>query len=280
MDHLLWSHEPILRRPIIIAAFEGWNDAGDAATTAARYLAKHWQGRAFADIDAECFFDFTTMRPQVAIETGGERVITWPTNRFTASPVVGLDGDAIVLEGTEPALMWRTFCEQIVGLARRFDAQLVLTLGALVSDVPHSRPVQIYGAAYHTDAVERLGVESSTYEGPTGIVGVLHAACRAAEIPSASLWAAVPSYVHGSPSPKAALALVEKVGEILRVNLPTTELQIAAAQYERQVSELIADDDETTDVVRNLESRYDDMDSSDSLVEEVEQFLRNRPQEG
>ena len=280
MDHLLWSQEPILRRPIIIAAFEGWNDAGDAASTAARYLAKHWRGRPFAEIDAESFYDFTTMRPHVALREGGDRTITWPTNRFTASPVVGLDGDAVVLEGTEPALMWRTFCEQIIGLARRYDAQLVLTLGALISDVPHSRPVQIYGAGYHTDAVERLGVETSTYEGPTGIVGVLHAACRAAEIPSASVWAAVPSYVHGSPSPKAALALVEKVGEILRVNVPTTELEIASAHYERQVNELIADDDETTDVVRDLESRYDDMEGSDSLVEEVEQFLRDRPLEG
>jgi predicted ATP-grasp superfamily ATP-dependent carboligase len=188
--------------------------------------------------------------------------------------VPGLDGDVIVLDGSEPALMWRTFCEQVVGLARRYDAQLVLTVGALVSDVPHTRPVQIFGSGYDAYSVDRFDVEPSTYEGPTGIVGVLHAACRDAEIPSASLWAAVPSYVHGAPSPKAALALVAKVTEMLDLNVATTDLEIASAAYERQVNRLVADDEDTLGLVRQLEQRYDEMGESGMLVEEVEQFLR------
>ncbi|MPY94609.1 MAG: hypothetical protein GEV08_16575 [Acidimicrobiia bacterium] len=202
MDYLRWSSEPNLRRPIILAAFEGWNDAGDAATTAVRFLSDRWEARPFADIDAEPFYDFTTARPQVELGDGHTRRIVWPRNQLSAAAVPGLEGDVIVLEGSEPALMWRTFCEQVIAIARRYDAQLVVTIGALVSDVPHTRPVQIFGSGYDASSVERFDVEPSTYEGPTGIVGVLHAACRDADIPSASLWAAVPSYVHGAPSPR------------------------------------------------------------------------------
>jgi proteasome assembly chaperone (PAC2) family protein len=276
MEHLRWSSEPNLRRPIILAAFEGWNDAGDAASTAVRFLADRWQARPFADIDAEAFYDFTTARPQVELVDGNTRRIVWPKNQLSAATVPGLDGDVIVLDGHEPALMWRTFCEQVMAVARRYDAQLVLTIGALVSDVPHTRPVQIFGSGYDADSVERLGVEPSTYEGPTGIVGVLHAACRDAGIPSGSLWAAVPSYVHGAPSPKAALALVTKVGEVLEVDVPTTDLEIASAAYERQVNRLVEDDEDTLGLVRQLEQRYDEMGESGALVEEVEQFLRGQ----
>ena len=276
MEHVRWTSEPELRRPIILAAFEGWNDAGDAATSAVRFLADRWKTRTFAHIDAEPFYDFTTARPQVVLDDGAERRLVWPKNELTGGPVDGLDGDVIVLDGTEPALLWRTFCAQVVDLARRYDAQLVLTVGALVSDVPHSRPVQIYGSSYDAGAVERLALEPSTYEGPTGIVGVLHAECRAAGIPSASLWAAVPSYVHGAPSPKAALALVSKIAELLELQVPTTDLEIATAAYERQVNQLVADDAETATLVRELEQRYDELGESGALVEEVEQFLRGQ----
>ncbi len=275
MEHLRWTREPELRRPIILAAFEGWNDAGDAATTAVRFLGDRWRTRPFADIDAEPFYDFTTARPQVEL-VDQQRRLLWPRNELSAAAVPGLDGDVIVLVGTEPALMWRTFCAQVVGLAQRYDAQLVLTIGALVSDVPHSRPVQIYGSGYDASAEERLAVEASTYEGPTGIVGVLHAECGEAGIPSASLWAAVPSYVHGAPSPKAALALVAKVSELLELDIPTTDLEIATAAYERQINQLVADDEDTADIVRQLEQRYDEMGESGALVEEVEQFLRGQ----
>src|SRR4051812_18964181 len=212
MDHLRWSHHPELRRPTLLVAFEGWNDAGDAASSAIRFLKDRWQARRVADIEAEAFYDFTQARPSVRLADGQHRHIEWPRNRFSAATVPGIDGGVVLLDGTEPALMWRTFCEQVLDVARRFDARLLLTLGALISDVPHSRPVQIHGVGYDTDAVSRLGVEPSTYEGPTGIVGVLHAHFRDAGVPSASLWAAVPSYVHSAPSPKAALALVHKVG--------------------------------------------------------------------
>lgn len=275
MDHLRWSQQPNLKRPIILAAFEGWNDAGDAATTAVRFLADRWRARPFADIDAEEFYDFTQVRPEVRLHDGSQREIVWPRNRFSGCSVPGLDGDAVIFDGTEPALMWRTFCGQIIEVARRYEAQLVLTLGALVSDVPHTRPVQIHGVGYDTDAVARLGVEPSTYEGPTGIVGVLHDQMRQAGIPSASLWAAIPSYVHGAPSPKAALALVEKVGAMFSLRLPTTDLEIATAAYERQVNKLVANDDDTGDLVRQLEERYDELDNSGALVEEVEKFLRD-----
>lgn len=278
MDHLRWSSQPNLRRPIILAAFEGWNDAGDAATTAVRFLADRWDARHFADIDAEPFYDFTTQRPSVHL-VGQNRELEWARNRFSAAAVQELSGDIILFEGNEPALLWRTYCNQIVGLAQRYNAQLVITLGALISDVPHTRPVPIYGAGYHADAFERLGVEPSTYEGPTGIVGVLHAACRAAEIPSASLWAAVPSYAHGAPSPKAALALIEKVREMLAIPMQTTDLQIAAAAYERQVNQMVAEDDETGDIVRQFEQRHDEFGDSEGLVEEVERFLRDRSDE-
>jgi len=275
MDHLRWSQQPKLQRPVLLTAFEGWNDAGDAASSAIRFLSDRWRARSFAEVEAEAFYDFTQARPLVRLDESSRREIVWPRNRFSAASVPGLDGDVILLDGTEPALMWRTFCDQVLDVARRYDVQLVLTLGALISDVPHNRPVQIYGVGYDTDAVSRLGVEQSTYEGPTGIVGVLHDQCQQAGLPSASLWAAVPSYVHSAPSPKAALALVEKVSSLLDVQIPVTDLEIAAAAYERQVNKVVESDEDTADLVRQLEQRYDELGESGALVEEVEKFLRD-----
>jgi proteasome assembly chaperone (PAC2) family protein len=275
MEHLRWSQQPNLRRPVVLAAFEGWNDAGDSASTAIRFLVDRWRARPFADIDAEPFYDFTQARPEVRLIDGHQRELVWPRNRFSAARVPGLDDDLVLLDGTEPALLWRTFCNQVLEVAQRYEAQLVITLGALISDVPHNRPVQIFGVGYDTDAVSRLHVEPSTYEGPTGIVGVLHDRCQAAGIASASLWAAVPSYAHSAPSPKATLALVEKVGAMLGVNVPATDLEIASAAYERQINKLVADDEETAELVQQLEQRYDEMDDGGSLVEEVEKFLRD-----
>jgi proteasome assembly chaperone (PAC2) family protein len=278
MEHLRWSEQPELRQPLLLAAFEGWNDAGDAATTALRFLVERWRARPLATIEAEAFFDFTTHRPHVRLDDDGRRSIVWPRNRLLFASVAGL-GDVILLDGTEPALMWRTFCRQVLAVTTRFDVRMALTLGALISDVPHSRPVDVFGSSSDTDLSARYGFEPSSYEGPTGIVGVLQNELRDAGVPSASLWAAVPSYVHGSPSPKAALALVDKVANILDVGLPTTDLQIATAAYERQVNNLISDDDDTADLVRRLEERYDEMSDPAGLVEEVEQFLREATDE-
>jgi len=278
MEHLSWSHEPELQQPLLIAAFEGWNDAGDAATTAVRFLADRWRARPFATIEAEAFFDFTTHRPHVQLDDDGKRSITWPRNQFLAASVPGL-GDVILLDGTEPALMWRTYCRQVQQVVQRYGVSMSLTFGALISDVPHSRPVDVFGSSSHRELSERFGFEPSTYEGPTGIVGVLQTSLHELGVPSASLWAAVPSYVHGSPSPKAALALIDKLSSMLDVGLLTTDLQIATAAYERQVNKLVANDEDTEELVRKLEQRYDEMSDPASLVEEVEQFLRERTDE-
>jgi proteasome assembly chaperone (PAC2) family protein len=279
-SHLRWDHRPELNRPVVIAAFEGWNDAGDAASTAARWLRTRWAPEPFAEIDAEDFFDFTSTRPQVRMVDGDVREIEWPSTELSAGSLGGVD--AIVVLGTEPQLRWRTFCDQVVDVAKTYDAKIVLTLGALLAEVPHTKPTSVMGTAVDDELVERLDLRRSTYEGPTGIVGVLQDACAKAGVPSASLWAAVPSYVPGAPSPKAALALVERVAEVLAVPVLTTDLQIAAAAYERQVSEVVTDDEEMSEYVERLEERYaaDGEDGeapmTDGLVEEVERFLREQ----
>ena len=279
MRHIRWDKHPPLRDPVFIAAFEGWNDAGDAASGAVRYLLDRYDGQEFAHVDPEEFFDFTSARPHVRVDDEGQRGLTWPSTDIS---VVSLpdDRDAVLIVGVEPHLRWRTFGEEIVELAKELGCSLFLTLGAMVAEVPHSRPVRVVGSVTDKALGERLDLPASTYEGPTGIVGVLTSACVEAGLPTASLWAAVPTYVPAAPSPKAALALVERLAEVLEIWLPTTDLEIASASYERQVSELVAEDDETADYVRNLEDSHDrDLDQPGrSLVEEVERFLRDRPE--
>ncbi len=279
MEHVQWSARPRLHDPVLIAAFEGWNDAGDAATTAAGYLRDQLDARPFATIDPEDYYDFTVTRPHVRLGDGGERVIEWPHNELSAATLPG-GGDVIVLLGVEPQLRWRTYCEQVIGVASALDARMVLTLGALLAEVPHTQPTQVIGTAVDTALLNQLGFRRSTYEGPTGIVGVLHDLCAKAGLTSASLWAAVPAYVPGAPSPKAALALVERVGALLETSVPTTELEIAAAAYERQVSEVVEADEEMREYVTGLESRTEPGDdrfaSGAALVEEVERFLRDQ----
>jgi len=276
VDHVRWTSRPSLRRPVLVAAFEGWNDAGDAASTAARWMRDRWAPNAFAEIDAEEFFDFTSTRPTVRLVDGITREIAWPHTELTAGSVAGVD--AVVLLGSEPQLRWRTYCEQVIDVARTVEARMVLTLGALLAEVPHSRPTSVIGTALDPQLVERLGLQRSNYEGPTGIVGVLQTALAKAGLPSASLWAAVPAYVPGAPSPKAALALVERTAELLEVPALTTDLEIASASYERQVSEVVAGDEEMREYVERIEERYDTEDDDvpvDSFVEEVERFLRD-----
>lgn len=277
MEHLRWTHRPTLERPVLIAAFEGWNDAGDAASSAVSWFTDRWDAEPFADIDPEEFFDFTSTRPEVRSEDG-RRVIDWPTNQFVAGTLPDSGRDVILLQGVEPQLKWRTFCNRVIEVAETFDAAMIVTLGALLAEVPHSRPVSIAGTAYDREVVERLGLAQSTYEGPTGIVGVLHAQCRDADMTSASLWATVPTYVPGSPSPKATLALVEKTAALLDTGVITTDLEIATASYERQINELVEDDDETQAYVAALEQRHDegDDDEPDDLITEVERFLRDQ----
>src|SRR5437667_576174 len=224
MEQFRWEDRPRLRRPLLLAAFEGWNDAADAASTAVRYLGERWQARSFASIDPEDFYDFSSTRPQVRLTDGLTREIVWPTTELSAATLPGADRDVIVLLGVEPELRWRTFCTEVVDVAQGLGVEMVVTLGALLADVPHSRPVRVTGTAADAELVRKLGLQRSRYEGPTGIVGVLHDAFNKAQMPSASLWAAVPHYVAATPSPKAALALVQRAADLLRSSVITTDL--------------------------------------------------------
>jgi predicted ATP-grasp superfamily ATP-dependent carboligase len=277
VKHIRWDNDPPVHEPVVIAAFAGWNDAGDAATGALRYLVDHFDADLVGELDPEEFFDFTSTRPHVQVDDDGERSIEWPSTEIYSLTLPG-GRDAVLVIGTEPNLRWRTFSGEVVEAARKMGCSLFVTLGAMVAEVPHSRPVRIVGSVTDPVLQEELDLPPSTYEGPTGIVGVLTTAVREAGLPTASLWAAVPTYVPAAPSPKAALALVEQTARLLGVLLPTTDLEIAASSYERQVSELVAEDTETADYVRNLEESHDsdeDMPGR-SLVEEVERYLRDR----
>src|SRR5918997_2764534 len=210
---------PALEKPVLVGAFRGWNDGGQAATLAAGYLARTWGARKFADIDPELFVDFQATRPNVVLDEGRTRRIEWPENTFYRARIPGTGRDAVLLIGVEPNYRWRTFTEVVGELAADLGIELFVTLGALLADVPHTRPAPVTGAASDPKLVEELGLQLSRYEGPTGIVGVLHDACRRARIPSVSLWAAVPHYVSLAPSPRAAKALCERLSGLLGVQV-------------------------------------------------------------
>jgi predicted ATP-grasp superfamily ATP-dependent carboligase len=285
-EELRVHRRPELTRPVLIGAFRGWNDGAQAASLAAGYLAKTWSAQRFADVDPESFFDFQATRPHVSLEDGLTRRIDWPETAFYHARPDRLDRDVVLLLGIEPNLRWRTFSELLVGLTRELGVELVITLGALLADVPHTRPSPVTGSASDPDLVRRLGLSSSRYEGPTGIVGVLHDACKRAGIPSASLWAAVPHYVSLTPSPRAAVALCERLGELIGVSVDVDELEEAAQNYEEQVSAAVASDEETAAYVEDLESRVDSLEeatelpSGDALAAELTRFLREREQNG
>jgi proteasome assembly chaperone (PAC2) family protein len=273
---------PELQEPVLIAAFRGWNDGGQGASLAAGYLAKIWQASRFAEIDPETFYDFQATRPQVALEDGVTRRLDWPENAFYNARIPGSTRDAVVLLGVEPNLRWRSFTDLVTGLAGELGIELVVTLGALLADVPHTRPAPVTGSASDPKLVEELGLQASRYEGPTGIVGVLHDACRLNGVPSASLWAAVPHYASLAPSPRAALALCERLGTIIGVEVETQELTDAVDRYDQQVSAAVASDPDTAAYVEQLEERADDLaaeenlPSGDSLAAELTRYLRDR----
>jgi proteasome assembly chaperone (PAC2) family protein len=283
MDYVRWQDRPQLREPVLVAAFEGWNDAADAASTAARYLRDLWSATPFATIDHEDFYDYTATRPQVRLVQGLTRRIDWPETELSHAALPGTSRDVVLLLGHEPQLKWRTFTREVVGVATELGVKMIVILGALLADVAHSRPVRVTGTAADAEMVRRLGLGLSTYEGPTGIVGVLHEAFGKAHLPSASLWAAVPHYVATTPSPKGALALVERAAELLATPVDTGELRVAAADYERQVSEVVAADDDVVAYVRGLEADADDDDvpdmemvTGDALADELERYLREQ----
>jgi predicted ATP-grasp superfamily ATP-dependent carboligase len=287
MQPLIWEHRPdCLRAPALICAFTGWNDAGDAASAGLQYLGASLQATRFARIDPEDFYDFQATRPKIRLVDGRTRSIEWPEVEVYAAHVPRAPRDLVLIQGAEPSMRWRSFCRLIVDLAEALGTQLVVTLGALLADVPHSRPVPITGFSSDEALTQRLGgLQRSAYEGPTGIVGVLHSACQEAGLPSASLWASVPHYVAAAPNPKAALALVRKLESLVGVSVDAEELERSAADYERQVSLAVQSDPDVQAFVERLERAAaeeeeeigpQDLPSGDVIAREFQRFLRQR----
>lgn len=283
MSELNVSFRPELERPVLIAAFRGWNDGGQGASLGAAYLAKQWSAARFAEIEPEGFFDFQAVRPHVSLVDGETRRVDWPDNGFFHASIPGANRDAVLLLGIEPNLRWQTFSSLVLELARDLGVEMVVTFGSLLADVPHTRPAPVTAAATDPKLVAELGLEASRYEGPTGIVGIVHDRCREADIASVSLWAAVPHYVSLAPSPRAALALVRRFGELMHIDVDLRELDQAAAEYAEQVSEAVSTDVETAAYVEELEQRVDalapeegDLPSGDTLAAELTRFLRER----
>ena len=269
--------EDALRAPVVIAAFEGWNDAGDAATAAVEHLELVWEARPLVTIDPEDYYDFQVNRPTVTLIEGVTRRIAWPTTRLS---VCRLDGprDVVLIRGLEPNMRWRAFCGEILDVAMDLDAEILVALGALLADSPHTRPIPVTGTASDPDVAAQLGLDASRYEGPTGIVGVLHDQCVQRGLPSVSFWAAVPHYVAQPPSPKATLALLRRVEDVLDVEVPLGDLEEQARLWERQVNELAAEDTEVAEYVRSLEEREAEEDlpeaSGEAIAREFERYLR------
>jgi proteasome assembly chaperone (PAC2) family protein len=286
MQPLIWDSRPDgLRAPALVCAFTGWNDAGDAASASVQFLGSSFGATRFARLDPEEFFDFQATRPKVRLVDGHTREIEWPEIEVYAARIPRAPRDLVLLSGPEPSMRWRSFCRTIVDLAEVLGTQLVVTLGALLADVPHSRPVPITGLSTDESVTDRLGVPRTSYEGPTGIVGVLHAACQEAGLPSASLWASVPHYVAAAPNPKAALALLRQLERLVGVTVDGSELESAAADYERQVSLAVQSDPDVQAFVERLEAaaeeeepalRPQDLPSGDVLAREFQRFLRQR----
>jgi hypothetical protein len=282
---------PDLHRPVLIAAFEGWNDAGDAATGAVEHLETVWQGRPLASLDPDDYYDFQVNRPTVSLVDGVARRINWPTTRISTAALTGTEApgggqaqhDIVLVRGLEPNMRWRGFCEELLGVARDLGVETVVTLGALLADSPHSRPVPVTGSTSDPELSARFGLEHSRYEGPTGIVGVFQDAASKAGLPALSFWAAVPHYVAQPPCPKATLALLRRVEDLLDVPIDFGDLQEQARAWERGVDELAAEDSEVAAYVRTLEEREDETSlpeaSGDAIAREFERYLRRRGQQ-
>src|SRR5215212_3982842 len=286
MTDVIWRERPELRAPVMVCAFKGWNDGGEAASAALSYIRGSFDSREVGSIDPEEFYDFTAVRPTVKLVEGSTREIEWPENTFSVAPVPGAEGDLVMLQGVEPSLRWRRFTEDVVTAARDLGVRMVITLGALLADVPHSRPVSITGITSDEALVKRLGFEPPSYEGPTGIVGLLQQACADAGLPAVSLWASVPHYVAAAPNPKVALALVRAFEGTAGLAVDGAELESAAEDYERQVTAAVASDPEVKAFVERLETAMDevgvdtpdeeDIPSADTIARDFQRFLRQR----
>jgi proteasome assembly chaperone (PAC2) family protein len=296
-----WNAQPSLRRPTLVAAFSGWNDAADAASDGVRWLARTVGARVFATLDTEEYLDFQAARPTVELVDGVIREIQWPALAFSAGSLPAGGRDLVLLLGVEPNLRWPTFCDDVISVARTTGCELVVTLGALLGDVPHSRPMRCTGSATDEVLAAKLGMERSRYEGPTGIVGVLHDAARRVGFASASIWAPVPHYVATPPNPKATHALLSRLSTLIGIDLDLSDLEIAASAWERSVDEVVAGDADASSYVERLEARYDEsaettlepddittsdddedwldedaLPSGESLAEDFERYLREQ----
>ncbi|MGL4307013.1 MAG: PAC2 family protein [Mycobacteriaceae bacterium] len=276
---------PILRQPILVAAFEGWNDAAEAATAAIEHLELIWDSQPLVELDSEDYYDYQVNRPTVKQIDGVTREISWPATRLSVCSPPGAQSDIVVLRGIEPNMRWRSFCAEILELIEELHVTSVVILGSLLADTPHTRPVPVTGTAYSAESAERFNLEQNRYEGPTGITGVLQDECVRAGIPAISFWAAVPHYVSQPPNPKATLALLQRVEDVLDIEVPLSELPQQAEDWEQAVTEMTADDEEIADYVRTLEERGDaEVDMSDAvnkidgdaIAAEFERYLRRR----
>jgi hypothetical protein len=275
---------PVLTDPVLVAAFEGWNDAGDAATGAIEFLELSWDARPLTELDPDDYYDFQVNRPTVSLVDGVSRRISWPTTRLSICRPAGADFDVVLVRGIEPNMRWRTFCDELLAIIRDLGVQTVVTLGALLSDSPHTRPTPVTGTSYDSDSATRYGLERSRYEGPTGIVGVLQDACVNAGIPAISFWAAVPHYVAQPPNPKATIALLHRVEEVLDIAVPLGELPAQADEWQKLVDEMAEEDEDVQEYIRNLEERDDAGEmreaSGDAIAKEFERYLRRRDRGG
>jgi predicted ATP-grasp superfamily ATP-dependent carboligase len=283
MQHTTFTRRPTLRRPILVAALEGWNDAGEAASHALEFLVDELQAQTIAHIDAEEFYDFQQTRPTVRLVGGEHRRIDWPRVEILAAHLPDADRDLVLLRGHEPNLRWRTFAGEIMDLSHELGIELFVTLGALLADVPHTRPVQVVGSTADSSLAERLGLSPSRYEGPTGMIGVLGDEAKRAALPSINIWAALPHYVQASPNPRAALALINKLEDLLPLTLDTETLADASETFDATVAEIVAEDPDLIGYVERLEEEADREENDlaglppEQLVAEVERFLRDQP---
>jgi proteasome assembly chaperone (PAC2) family protein len=305
MSYVRYHTQPILRDPIVIVAFGGWNDAADAATTAVKFLIDLWKPTKFAEIDSEDFFVFTETRPMIKFVDGIQRTVVWPTNQFLAHLAPDLNRDVILFLGVEPQLKWKTFSDTFLEVCKHFNASEVVFLGALLAEVPHSAAVPVSGTSTTSDMMERLremDIRTSRYEGPTGMIGVLHDACRRSLIPSATFWAAVPHYLAATPNIKVTSALLTYLNTFLSFGLDLSDIQSDAVRFDEQITALVARDPEASAYVHKLEEQIadaelDDEDedellhpdtvestgplpSADTLIRDVEELLRQQRENG
>jgi proteasome assembly chaperone (PAC2) family protein len=276
---------PTLRNPVMVAAFEGWNDAGDAASGAIEHLELIWDAEPLAELDSEDYYDYQVNRPTVRQVDGVTREIQWPSTMLSVCSPPGSDRDVVLLRGIEPNMKWRSFCDDLLEFIEQLGVETVVILGALLADTPHTRPVPVTGSAYSPEAAERFSLEQTRYEGPTGITGVLQDQCVKAGVPAVSFWAAVPHYVSQPPNPKATIALLHRVEDVLDIEVPLGELPKQAEEWEAAVNEMTLGDEEISEYVRSLEERGDaaiDLNETmskidgDAIAAEFEKYLRRR----